>query len=102
MGSSWGRFAFRARAASARGTMFGYESQHLARLGVAFQVALLEYRHAVHRHLETSAAGRVQPDVGVGIVLPDRGRQTDGPRFVVSGRAVFDQDLHVRSGFRSD
>ena len=41
------------------------------------------------------AAGRLdQAHFGVGKGIPDLGRQTGGPRFVVSDDAVFDRDGH--------
>jgi hypothetical protein len=61
---------------------------------VAIEPGLLEDRSAVLRDLESTAAGRNHPDLRVGIFPPDLGRQTDGPRFVVSQLAIFDRDRH--------
>jgi hypothetical protein len=62
--------------------------------GVTIEFRLLEDRRAITMHLEAAAAGWNQRDVGI-LELPlDLGRQTDGPRFVVSKRAVLDRDRH--------
>lgn len=73
---------------------FAKKPEHLARLCVAAKLRFLEYRHPVHGHLKTTASGRFQAHLGLGKVLANRGRQTDGPRFVVSNSAVFDHNLH--------
>jgi hypothetical protein len=48
----------------------------------------------IHRHLEDPAGGRDQLDVSVWPILAELGRQTGGPRLVVSDDAVVDGDSH--------
>lgn len=73
----------------------GEQSDDLSRPRVAVRLRLLEHGRAVAQHLEAPACGRDQFDLGVGKLRADLGRQTDGPRLVVSKGAVFDADLHV-------
>lgn len=49
---------------------------------------------AVDLHLEDPAGGFDQLDLGVGVGAPDFGRQTGGPRLVVSDDAEFDGHAH--------
>jgi len=58
------------------------------------KLRFLEDRRTVHGHLEPPAAARLQRDVGVGVLLTNRGRQTDGPGFIVSNGAEFDVESH--------
>jgi len=57
---------------------------------VSFEAGFLEDHSSVACHLEPPPARRNELHVGVGILRPDFGRQTDGPRFVVSKGAVLD------------
>jgi len=66
----------------------------LARLRVPSELRLLEDRLTVARDLEPSAARGLELDGGVGEEAAKLGRQTDGPRFVASNRAVLDLDIH--------
>ena len=61
------------------------------------ELRFLEDRLAVGDHLEPPLARRDQLDDDSGKVLAKLGRQTDGPRFVVSHRAVFDLDFHSQA-----
>jgi hypothetical protein len=70
------------------------QSQDLPRPRVTAERALGEQRPAIEGHLEYAPAGGRQGDVGPGIRLTDRCRQTDGPWFVVSDGAVFDVEAH--------
>jgi hypothetical protein len=63
---------------------------------VAVELRFLEDRGAVAMHLETSAFRRNERDLGLGKLGANLGRQTDGPWFVVSKRAVFDGNGHGR------
>jgi hypothetical protein len=58
---------------------------------------LLIHRNAVPEHFEPTARAALQLDVGIGIFLPELGRQTDGPGLIASHRAVFDRDVHFVS-----
>ena len=54
----------------------------------------LEDGHTIPHDLESpSLAGR-EHHARAGKVFRDLGRQTDGPGFVLSKRAVFDRDIH--------
>src|SRR5689334_24637675 len=66
------------------------QAEDLAGLRVTPELLLREEERVVEAHLEDAATGRDHPHLGVGPPLPQRGRQTDGPWFVVSDRAVFD------------
>ena len=70
------------------------QPQHLARLGVASQSLLGEDPATVHIHLEYASRGLDEFDLGVRVSLPNLGRQTGGPRLVVSNDAVLDRHLH--------
>jgi hypothetical protein len=54
------------------------------------ELRLLEDGSAVAQDFEAALARRNHLDLGGGIRCADLGRQTDGPRFVVSKRAVLD------------
>ena len=71
------------------------QSDDLARPRMPAEFRFLEYRFAVGYDLEASAARRDQLDRGIGPAVSNLGRQTDGPRFVVSHRTVFDRDGHL-------
>ncbi len=58
------------------------------------ELMLREEKLIVEAHFEHPAAGRDHPQFGVGPPLANRGRQTDGPGFVVSDGAVFDGKAH--------
>jgi hypothetical protein len=70
------------------------ESQYLARFRVAAKLRFLEDRRSVARDLEPSATGRPERHVRAREMLPQLGRQTDGPGFVASNGAVLDLDIH--------
>src|SRR5688572_32547670 len=74
----------------------GQQMENLAGLGVASKPRLLKDGLSVARHFEPPAARRYQLDLCRGKLLTNRGRQTDGPGFVVSYRAVFDGNAHGR------
>jgi hypothetical protein len=59
------------------------------------QLRFLEHGNSVAMDLEPPTAGRKQLDGRCRIDRPKLGRQTGGPRFVVSDRAILDGDLHV-------
>jgi hypothetical protein len=73
------------------------EFEHLARLRVPAELGFLEHCLAVNGHLEPAAAAGLQRHLGLGKRLTNRGRQTDGPWFVVSDAAEFDIDAHYTS-----
>ena len=56
---------------------------------------------AVHLHLEDAAGGLDELHFRVGKRVANLGRQTGGPRFVVSDDAVLDRDLHVVNDSRA-
>lgn len=58
---------------------------------------LLEDQLTVARDLEPTAARWLELDVDTGETRAKLGRQTGGPRFVASNRAVLDFDFHVDS-----
>jgi len=63
---------------------------------VAPESLLGEHRAPVNFDLKHAARRLDQLDIGVRVGFPDLGRQTGGPRFVVSDHAVFDSDAHSR------
>jgi len=72
-----------------------HEPHDFAGLGVASDTLLGEHTTAVDFHLE-HAARRLNPfHVGVRIRLANFGRQTGGPRLIISDDAVFDGDSHA-------
>jgi hypothetical protein len=58
------------------------------------QLGLFEDHFAIEADLEATAGGRDQLDIRVRMCFPNLGRQTGGPGFVVSKRAIFDGDFH--------
>src|SRR5688572_30002881 len=75
----------------------GQQMENLAGLGVTSQLGLLKDGLAVVHDFEPPTARRYHLDLCGGKLLTNRGRQTDGPGFVVSYRAVFDRNAHCRS-----
>jgi len=71
-----------------------HQAQHFSPLGVPAQGLFREDAATIHFHLEHAARRLDQLHVGMGIGLADLGRQTGGPRLVVSDDAVFDGDTH--------
>jgi hypothetical protein len=65
-----------------------------ARLGVPPELLFREDELAVYHDLEYAAGRLNQQDLGIGKRATQLGRQTGGPRFVVSNDAVFDRDTH--------
>lgn len=72
-----------------------HQAKHLTRLGVAPDRLLGEDPTSIHFHLEHATGGLDQLHIGVRVNLADLGRQTGGPRLVVSDDAVFDRDSHA-------
>jgi hypothetical protein len=72
------------------------QSQYFARLRVPVQFRLLEDRPAIDYHLKTSTRRRNQLNVRRGVRATNLGRQTGGPRCVVSKGAILDGDFHGR------
>ncbi len=70
------------------------QPQHLARLGVASQPLFGEDPAPVHIHLEYTTRRLDELHFGVRVCLPNLGRQTGGPRLVVSNDAVLDGHVH--------
>ena len=58
---------------------------------MAAELRLLEDRHAITEHLESSTARWNEPHLFIGKSIPDLRRQTDGAWLVVSDCAVFDR-----------
>jgi methyl-accepting chemotaxis protein len=72
----------------------GDQSGHLALVGVPSQPQLREDHGAVDGHLERAAGRLDEPNVRVWVPLLQLGRQTGGPRIVVSDDAILDADDH--------
>jgi hypothetical protein len=70
----------------------------LTRPRMPIEFGLLENGLAVPMDLKAPAARRNERHHGIAELSLDLGRQTDGPRFVASKRAVLDGDFHVGSG----
>jgi len=77
------------------------QPQDLARLRVASQPLLGEDPAPIHVHLEYAARGLDELDFGVRVGLPNLGRQTGGPRLVVSNDAVLDGHMHIVNDSRA-
>ena len=72
-----------------------------SRFGVPAQRLLGKDAAPIHLHFEHAARRLDQLHVGMGIGLADFGRQTGGPRLVVSDDAVFNRDTHVVNDSRA-
>jgi hypothetical protein len=70
------------------------QAKHLSRLSVTAKLRLLEDRGPIEDDFEPTASRGNELDLRTGVCLPNVSRQTDGPRFVVSGGAVLDGDTH--------
>jgi hypothetical protein len=70
------------------------ERKYFAGPRMAIQLGFLENRLTIAMNLKATAARRHQRHCGILELSLDFGRQTDGPRFVVSKRAVLDRDRH--------
>lgn len=70
------------------------EAHDFTRLGVAFRALLGKDDAAVHFHLERTAGGLDELHFRVREGVANLGRQTGGPRFVVSDDAELDRHLH--------
>ena len=62
---------------------------------MAPQRPLREHEHAILRYFEDATTPLEQLHGCIGERLPNLGRQTGGPWFVVSNDAVADRDVHV-------
>jgi hypothetical protein len=78
-----------------------YQAQDLSRLGVALGRLLGENAPPVDLDFKDAARGLDQPYFGLWKCAADLGRQTGGPRFVISNDAVFDRDGHVVNDSRA-
>ena len=72
-----------------------HQTKHLAGLSVPPHGLLGEDPAPIHFHLEHTAGRLDQFHVGVRVGLADLGRQTGGPRLVVSDDAVLDRHAHA-------
>src|SRR5437773_1720414 len=70
------------------------QPQHFTGFGVAHRRLFGEYVAPVDVHLEDAARRLDQPHFSMRKRIADLGRQTGGPRLVVSDDAVFDCDGH--------
>ena len=59
------------------------------------KLRLLKDRNTVPAHFKTTTGTRVQRDLCIRKTARQLGRQTGGPGFVVSNRAVFDGNVHA-------
>lgn len=71
-----------------------HERDDLTGPRVSIEFRLLEDGNTIPMHLKPAAARRHELHDGIAELALDIGRQTDGPRFVVSNRAVLDRDIH--------
>ena len=78
-----------------------HQPQHFSAFGVTPLRLLGENAAPINLHFEHAAGRLDQLHVGVGIGLADFGRQTGGPRLVVSDDAVFDRDAHAVNDSRA-
>ena len=78
-----------------------HQPEHFSRLGVAPLRLLGENATPVNLNFEHPAGRLDQLHVGLGVGLADFGRQTGGPRLVVSDDAVFDRNAHAVNDSRA-
>jgi hypothetical protein len=76
------------------GNCLADEPDYFTGFGVALRGFLGEDAAAVDVHFEHAARGLDETHLGVGICFANFGRQTGGPRFVVSDDAVFNRHRH--------
>ena len=74
--------------------MLANQTQDLTFLGMTPEVLFREYEIPVHRDLEQAARSLYEVHLGVRVRFLHFGRQTGGPRFVVSHYAVLNPYLH--------
>jgi hypothetical protein len=67
----------------------------LSRFGMPTERPFGEEEVAVHGHLEDSAGARDETNFGVRELLLQLGRQTGGPRLIVSDHAKLDDHTHA-------
>jgi hypothetical protein len=77
------------------------EAHNFAGLGVAFRALLGKDGAAVRLYLEDAAGGLDEFHFRMREGIANLGRQTGGPRFVVSDDAVLDRNLHVVNDSRA-
>jgi hypothetical protein len=70
------------------------QTDDFARLRMAMQLRFLEDWLTIDCDFKAPTRAGVQADVGADKRFANLGRQTGGPRLVVSKRTVFDADLH--------
>jgi hypothetical protein len=70
------------------------QPEYLTLLGVPAETELGEHRGTADRDFKRAARRLDQPDVRVRKTLAQLGRQTGGPRIVVSDDAVLNPDNH--------
>lgn len=70
------------------------QTQHFTGLGVPSLDFLREHTAPVDLHFEYPTGGLDQFELGLRMRLAYLGRQTGGPRLVVSNDAVFDRHAH--------
>jgi hypothetical protein len=70
------------------------QSHDLTRLGVTVELGFFKNWNPIRDDLESPAARFDERDARTGKPLTKLGRQTGGPRFVVSHLAVFNSDVH--------
>jgi hypothetical protein len=74
--------------------MIRNQPEHLARLGMTAERLLGEHDRVIHGHFKHTTARGSQPDLRFWPTIPQRGRQTDGPGFVVSDGTEFYRQTH--------
>ncbi len=74
--------------------MLAHQAQNLTFLGVTPEVLFREDEIPVHGDLEQAARSLYEVHLGFRVRFPHFGRQTGGPRFVVSDYAVLNPYLH--------
>jgi hypothetical protein len=77
------------------------EAHDFTGLGVAPRALLGENDAAVHLYFKDAAGGLDEFHFRMREGIANLGRQTGGPRFVVSDDAVLDRDLHVVNDSRA-
>ena len=75
--------------------MSGNQPNDFSGLRMPAERLLGKHDRVIHGHFKHTAARGSQSDLRVWPTIPQRGRQTDGPGFVVSDGAVFDGDAHA-------
>jgi hypothetical protein len=78
-----------------------HEGHHFAGLGVTTKLLFRENELPVYRDFEQPTRRFDEPDIGVRKPRSNLGRQTGGPRFIVSDDAILNRNSHLANSVGS-